>query len=272
MKSAIKLILHIITLVAILIICQALPTIGCSLIPSRRLGLILNLIIPIILITIASFCYVKLFWKKDWDYFRIVKPKADILLWLLLGCSLIVFISFLFVFFKYAMVCKGRYDIINLILQCLVIGIMAGVCEEIIFRGFMFKIIEEKLNTVAAFFIPAILFSSLHILNDIYMGLLSAVQLIVGGTLAGLMFAMISYKKGSVFYAVAMHTGWNCTYYLFKFGHFEDYNYNSLLNFKFETHKQLINGGDFGIEVSFFAIIVYVLVIFFTAKFADKVK
>ena len=44
-------------------------------------------------------------------------------------------------------------------------GIVPGICEEVVFRGIIFRYMKKTLGVKAAVIIPAVLFAALHIMN-----------------------------------------------------------------------------------------------------------
>lgn len=87
------------------------------------------------------------------------------------------------------------------------LGIMAGVAvtEEILFRGVIFRVLEELTGTRGALTISALLFGGLHLLNPgatVWGALAIAVE---GGLMLGAVYA----STRSLWLPIGIHFGWN---------------------------------------------------------------
>jgi membrane protease YdiL (CAAX protease family) len=89
----------------------------------------------------------------------------------------------------------------------LITGIGAGVAEEIIFRGVLFRIVEEGLGTWAALLASALLFGLAHIFNPGATLWSSAAIAIEAGLLLGMVFQVTR----SLPLCMALHASWNFT-------------------------------------------------------------
>jgi uncharacterized protein len=87
----------------------------------------------------------------------------------------------------------------------LVAGIGAGIGEEIIARGVIFRIVEEGLGTWWALLISALFFGGAHIFNPgatLWSSAAIAIE-------AGLLLAMIYHVTRSLWACIGLHAGWN---------------------------------------------------------------
>jgi uncharacterized protein len=87
----------------------------------------------------------------------------------------------------------------------LVVGIGAGIGEEIIARGVIFRIVEEGLGTWWALLISALFFGGAHIFNPgatLWSSAAIAIE-------AGLLLAMIYHVTRSLWACIGLHAGWN---------------------------------------------------------------
>lgn len=87
----------------------------------------------------------------------------------------------------------------------LVAGIGAGIGEEIIARGVIFRIVEEGLGTWWALVISALFFGGAHIFNPgatLWSSAAIAIE-------AGLLLAMIYHVTRSLWACIGLHAGWN---------------------------------------------------------------
>jgi membrane protease YdiL (CAAX protease family) len=87
------------------------------------------------------------------------------------------------------------------------VGLMAcvAVTEEILLRGIVFRLIEEKAGTRAALAFSAVIFGALHLVNDgatIWGALAIAVE-------AGLMLGAAYVATRSLWLPIGLHFGWN---------------------------------------------------------------
>jgi uncharacterized protein len=89
----------------------------------------------------------------------------------------------------------------------LITGVGAAVAEEIIFRGVLFRIVEEGLGTWAALLASALLFGLAHINNPGATLWSSAAIAIEAGLLLGMVFQVTR----SLPLCMALHASWNFT-------------------------------------------------------------
>ncbi len=87
----------------------------------------------------------------------------------------------------------------------LMVGLGAGIGEEIIARGVIFRIVEEGLGTWAALIISALFFGAAHITNPgatLWSSAAIAIE-------AGLLFGMIYHVTRSLPICMGLHAAWN---------------------------------------------------------------
>lgn len=87
----------------------------------------------------------------------------------------------------------------------LVVGLGAGIGEEILFRGVLFRIVEEGLGTWWALAISALLFGALHIANPgatLWSSAAIAIE-------AGLLFGLLYHVTRSLPICMGVHAAWN---------------------------------------------------------------
>lgn len=87
----------------------------------------------------------------------------------------------------------------------LVLGVGAGISEELIFRGVLFRLVEELLGTWFAAFLSALVFGFLHLGNQD--------ATVLGATAialeAGLLFALLYALTRSLWLCIGVHAAWN---------------------------------------------------------------
>lgn len=89
----------------------------------------------------------------------------------------------------------------------LVVGLGAGIGEEIMFRGVLFRIVEEGLGTWWALVISALFFGAVHLGNPgatLWSSIAIAIE-------AGLLFGMLYHVTRSLALCMGLHAAWNFT-------------------------------------------------------------
>lgn len=131
----------------------------------------------------------------------------------------------------------------------LVLGVGAGVGEEIISRGVIFRIVEEGLGTWAALLVSAAVFGGLHAWNPnatAWSALAIAIE-------AGLLFGLLYHVTRSLWICMGVHAAWNVAQgpvYGIPVSGFEQHGLLA-------SHMQgpdWITGGAFGAEASVVAL------------------
>lgn len=133
----------------------------------------------------------------------------------------------------------------------LVISIMAGVVEELLIRGIVFRLIEEWLGSWIALGTSALLFGALHAANP-HADAISSIAIALE---AGVMLAAAYMLTRRLGLAIGIHAAWNYT----QSGVFgvatSGYEFTGYLQGR--THgPTLLSGGEFGAEASIVAVIV----------------
>ena len=107
---------------------------------------------------------------------------------------------------------KGGFTVISVnnllfLIPALSMAIPSAVFEEILFRGIIYRLIEEKLGSILALIISAILFGILHLLNP-NSSLIVALGLAIQ---AGLLLAAAYIYARNLWFPIAIHFAWNFT-------------------------------------------------------------
>lgn len=117
----------------------------------------------------------------------------------------------LFSFVVLVLWCLGSYHVTGTngdahwLTGILVTGLGAGVSEEIITRGVLFRIIEEGLGTWWALGISALFFGFAHILNPgatVWAAVAIAIE-------AGVLFGLLYHLTRSLWPCIGLHAAWN---------------------------------------------------------------
>ncbi|NID16977.1 CPBP family intramembrane glutamic endopeptidase [Luteibacter yeojuensis] len=131
----------------------------------------------------------------------------------------------------------------------LAMGVGAGVGEEIVSRGVIFRIVEEGLGTWAALLVSAAVFGGLHIGNPnatAWSALAIALE-------AGLLFGLLYHVTRSLWVCMGAHAAWNVAqgpFYGIPVSGFEQHGF-------LVAHMQgpdWLTGGAFGAEASVVAL------------------
>ncbi len=88
-----------------------------------------------------------------------------------------------------------------------VVAVISGVFEELLFRGILFRIVEESLGTWLALLISALLFGLVHLANPnatLWAGFAIAIE-------AGVMLAAAYVLTRRLWLAIGIHFAWNFT-------------------------------------------------------------
>lgn len=150
-------------------------------------------------------------------------------------------------------------------------GLATGIVEELIFRGIIMGCLEKRFNIQIAIILPSVLFGLLHIIGN-NLNFVSIIQLLIAGSIVGILFSLIAYEGNSIWNNAIVHGIWNMTI----IGHIlyigSEANNDSIFNFIFDNKSFLISGGDFGIEASLISISVYFIFIILAAAMIKRKK
>lgn len=154
-------------------------------------------------------------------------------------------------------------------------GIVPGICEEVVFRGIIFRYMKKTLGVKAAVIIPAILFAALHITNMKTFDILDVTLLIFAGSSVSFMFTFMALRSGSIYPGAIAHALWNTFIIgeIFGIGKIVNGSANrSYIIIPIESESKLLTGGNFGVEATIPAIIGYTVVaviVFFFIRSKD---
>ena len=87
----------------------------------------------------------------------------------------------------------------------LVVGVVAGVTEEIMFRGVLFRLVEEGLGSWGAIGVSAVLFGGIHVMNAEGSWWGAVAIAIEAGILIGAVYALTR----SLWWCIGLHLAWN---------------------------------------------------------------
>ena len=140
----------------------------------------------------------------------------------------------------------------------LVVGIAVGTVEEAVFRGVVMKSLEMRWGKAVAVIIPSAAFGAAHALNG-KLSLVSFIQLLIAGSIVGILFSLVTYESGSIWSAALMHSIWNIFMASSIFNIGTEPMDTCIFNYVLETKSPLITGGEFGAEASVISIAAYLI-------------
>lgn len=139
-----------------------------------------------------------------------------------------------------------------------VAGLAVGAVEEAVFRGVIMKALEMRWNKVVAVIVPSALFGAAHALNG-KLSLVSFIQLLVAGSIVGILFSLVTYESGSIWSSAFMHAIWNMCMASGILNIYTEPMDSCIFNYVLETKNALITGGEFGAEASVVSIGAYLI-------------
>ena len=150
----------------------------------------------------------------------------------------------------------------------LVLAIISGFSEELIFRGLLFRVVEESLGSWLALAISALIFGLLHLANPnatLWGGIAIAIE-------AGVMLAAAYMYTRRLWLPIGIHFAWNFTQGAI-FGVAVSGNEAKGLLQSTLSGPSLLSGGDFGAEASIFAVVICLAAgIYFLQKSSQQGK
>ena len=149
----------------------------------------------------------------------------------------------------------------------LIMSVQAGVVEEILSRGIIFRIAEEGIGTWWSILLSALIFGFMHIWNP-NATLFSSVSIALT---AGVILAMLYVVTRQLWVPIGLHIGWNFTLGGIYGAPVSGGEPNGLLAASFPG-PDWITGGAFGPEASVITVVVFVVfgVILIRKSIRDK--
>ena len=151
-------------------------------------------------------------------------------------------------------------------LPSLAMAFTSAIFEEILFRGIIFRITEEKLGSYWALIISAVIFGAMHLANP-HSSIVAALGLAIQ---AGLLLAAAYIFSRNLWFPIAIHFAWNFTQSgIFGVSTSGNNMGKSLLTTKIEG-AEWFTGGQFGPEASIqatvFCLIATIVLMLFNHK------
>ena len=239
-----------------------------SLVQEYFSGQYLRLVIPAfvriaVTIVFAYFVSSKLL-KMSVEELGLKLKKLDIKLFLIsIALPLIVLAFYAYVLPGKAYIAKPGSFWISLIRGIFSFGITAGICEELVFRGMIFRYMQRNVGLKAAVILPSLLFACAHIMNMESFNLTDLVLLILAGSSVAAMFTLFALKSDSIYPGAFAHAVWNTLIIGGVFGIGDTVNgmtNDSYIIIPIQSTNKLLTGGNFGVEAALPAIIGYIAV------------
>jgi hypothetical protein len=99
----------------------------------------------------------------------------------------------------------GTHPGAHWLVAALTVGLGAGIGEEIMFRGVLYRIVEEGLGSWVALLVSALFFGAIHLNNPgatLWAGLAIAIE-------AGILFGLLYLVTRSLWVCMGLHAAWN---------------------------------------------------------------
>jgi membrane protease YdiL (CAAX protease family) len=104
----------------------------------------------------------------------------------------------------------GRF-LSRVLLSAVLLGLLAAITEELVFRGYLLSFIGHNWGWPAAIVLTSILFGLLH--NSKVADTGASELYVLVATSAGLLYALVTYYTESVWNAVVLHAVWNTVFH-----------------------------------------------------------
>jgi len=220
---------------------------GFSSIDQEYKNLISGVVVAILIIVVYIFLF-KLYEKRNITELSTQRLARN----LFLGISIGVILQSFTIFVIYL---TGGFHVISVnsiiyLLPSLTMALTSSISEEILLRGILFRIIEEKLGSYIALAISALIFGALHLFNP-NSSMIAALAIALE---AGLLLGAAYIFTRNLWFPIALHFAWNFTQSgIFGAATSGNTISKSLLTTRIEG-AELITGGQFGPEASVQAI------------------
>ena len=264
----IKLIGKNIGVIVLSILVLIIGAIAESLVQEYFSGQYLRLVVPAfvriaVTIVLAYFGSSKLL-KMSAEELGLKLKKMDIkLLIISISLPLTVLAFYAYILPSKTYIAKPGSFWISLIRGIFSFGITAGICEELVFRGMIFRYMQRTLGLKVAVILPSFLFACAHIMNMESFNLTDLVLLILAGSSVAVMFTLFALKSDSIYPGAFAHTVWNTLIIGGVFGIGDTVNgmtNDSYIIIPIQSTNKLLTGGNFGVEAALPAIIGYIAV------------
>ena len=138
---------------------------------------------------------------------------------------------------------------VSVVVPTFAMSVASGYVEEVVFRGVLFRIVEESLGTWIALGLTSLLFGFAHMSNPNATAFSSFAIAMEAGVLLGAAYVLTR----RLWLAVGIHFAWNFTQGGIFGGRVSGLSMDGLLESEL-SGPMLLSGGEFGLEASVFAL------------------
>jgi hypothetical protein len=149
--------------------------------------------------------YVRLYEKRNVDELAVKAIGKSLVMGICLG-AVLQSVTILVIYLNKGFTVISINSVVFL-LPSLAMAFTSAIFEEIIFRGILFRITEEKLGSYWALVISALIFGAMHLANP-HSSILAALGLAIQ---AGLLLAAAYIFTRNLWFPIAIHFAWNFT-------------------------------------------------------------
>ena len=148
--------------------------------------------------------WVKVFERRKVSELRLQRAFPDLMTGLLIGGLFISCVVGVLALMGVYRVDAVNIDWVGLLLSFAAFSIVA-VCEEVLFRGILFRMIDERYGALLAFIISSLTFGAVHLMTvDFWTAMAISAE-------AGFMLAAAYKFRNNLWIPIGIHWGWNFT-------------------------------------------------------------
>lgn len=210
---------------------------------------VVSAIITVVLVSFAYYGFVRVIERRSVTELSSRNSLVELIIGVLVGAVLFsVTIGILWLLGYYKVIGVNPWTVM---FSWLVLAIISGVSEELLFRGILFRVVEESLGTWFSLAISALIFGLFHLANP-NATLWGAIAIAIE---AGVMLAAAFVYTRRLWLPIGIHFAWNFVQGAI-FGVAVSGNEATGLLQSTLNGPSLLSGGAFGAEGSIFAVLV----------------
>ncbi len=210
-------------------------------------------VITVIIVLYTYSLLFRFYENREISELSLKKLPVGILRGFFAGVSIITVVVFVLYLLGYYTI--HSFNSARVVFHPLFVLMIAGVVEEVFFRGIIYRIIEDSLGTDLALAISSLLFGFVHLQNEnatFFSGIAIALEL---GIILGIAFSLTR----CLWLPIFLHVGWNFAIVFYGMAVSGMEEFPGLLRGELEGPAYL-TGGDFGPENSIITVMVSLLV------------
>lgn len=204
-------ILAVSTVVWVLLVIVALSSIADMLAPVTPLPAgIDRAIVGIPVALVGYFGFRQLVLRRPPEAYRLGGPSPLLLAWGAFGVVLPAVVLGAHLLLQDVVLVGATRDpwlAVTYAAESVAMGLLAGIVEELPFRGYLLGLVERRWGSTAAVVSTSILFAVLH--QGHAPSPTTFVLIVASMFLAGVLLSVVVLRSGNVWNAVLVHTGWN---------------------------------------------------------------